>query len=187
MGVRDPDARRRMRTNTNIQRASRAEGEDMSEINHRLPDARARSALDMSTDPDSADAGVVCGEPLTGVLVARLSGELDLSTVGPVRTVLVDALARAKPYRLIVDLSEVTLMSSRGIALLLRLHRYARTKGFHLVLSGCSHRRAHLPLQATGALPLFDTRLDILHAMAGLQQPDEQDTRTHPGTDSTWR
>ena len=57
-----------------------------------------------------------------------------------------------------LDLSGVSLLSSAGVDLLVRLHRRARAQDIHLVPIGAAHRAVHLPLRLTGALVLFDTR-----------------------------
>jgi anti-anti-sigma factor len=99
------------------------------------------------------------------VVVARLWGELDRATVPSVRGVLEDVVPRLAPRRLVIDLSGVTLMSSRAIELLVSAHRWARVAGFHVVLVGASHRSVARPLRATGVLKLFETRRDIPHAV----------------------
>ena len=59
---------------------------------------------------ESVDAG--------GVIVLALSGELDLSTVGPLNAAVRDAIER-KPEALIFDLAGLKFMDSSGIAALL--------------------------------------------------------------------
>jgi anti-anti-sigma factor len=54
-----------------------------------------------------------------GAVVLALSGELDLSTVGPLNAAVQDAVER-KPDALIFDLAGLTFMDSSGIAALLR-------------------------------------------------------------------
>ncbi|MDH2412851.1 STAS domain-containing protein [Nocardioides sp. CER19] len=58
--------------------------------------------------------------------VVRLTGELDVSTTGGVRTVLDDLLIDGAP-RLVVDLTALDFMDSAGLGLLVRTHRQART------------------------------------------------------------
>lgn len=53
-----------------------------------------------------------------GAMVLRLSGEMDISSVGAARPAIDEALSGA-PDVLVVDLSGLTFMDSSGIALLL--------------------------------------------------------------------
>ena len=53
-------------------------------------------------------------------LVVRLTGELDLATVGELAAPLKDLLAR-EPQPLVLELSELTFADSSGIAVLIRL------------------------------------------------------------------
>lgn len=55
-----------------------------------------------------------------GVPVAQVRGELDLSNVGQVRTAIVSAVTNTT-RALIVDLSELTYMDSRGVHLLFEI------------------------------------------------------------------
>lgn len=63
-----------------------------------------------------------------GVPVAAVRGELDLSNVAQVRTTIASAVTNTTPA-LIVDLSELTYMDSRGVHLLFELtERLAQTQ-----------------------------------------------------------
>jgi anti-sigma B factor antagonist len=54
----------------------------------------------------------------SGTPTLKLIGELDLGSVGPIRTAC-DALIAHRPTRVIVDLSELRFMDSSGLSLLL--------------------------------------------------------------------
>lgn len=110
-------------------------------------------------------AEVMCDEPVVGVLVARINGELDLASSGHVQGAICEAIRRSSPRRLVLDLNGVTLLSSKGIAMLLGVRRDARRAGAYVVLLGCRHRNVAVPLRITGVLPLFDTCPDLDHAL----------------------
>lgn len=97
-------------------------------------------------------------QPAPWLLIAQIDGDLDQATVPPLRAVIDSRVARSRPGRLVLDLSEVRLLSAAGVGLLVHLHRRALVQDFHLVLVGAAHRAVHLPLRLTGALALFDTR-----------------------------
>ena len=108
---------------------------------------------------------VVCEVPVPGVLVAWLAGEMDASSASPAEAELRRALRRTRPRRLVLDLTDVTLLTSRGMTLLLRLRQLGRSNGFHVVLAGGSQRRVRRPLAITGLLPLFDVCPDVAHGV----------------------
>lgn len=66
-------------------------------------------------DPGQARAEIVGGGPPATI---RISGELDISSVDEVRTV-VDSVLAENPRHLVVDMAELEFMDSTGIALLL--------------------------------------------------------------------
>ena len=68
-------------------------------------------------EPENASASLSTDG---GVIVLRLSGELDLATVADIQR-SVDAIAAQAPEHLVIDLTEVTFMDSSGIALLLEI------------------------------------------------------------------
>ena len=87
-----------------------------------------------------SDANVVCGrEDLDdGVLVA-LSGEIDLVRSPVLRTELMATLD-ARPSRVVVDLSNVPLMDSSGVATLIEVLQVQRGAGGKLVLCGMQEK-----------------------------------------------
>ena len=57
-----------------------------------------------------------------GAVVARVTGEVDISNVGPTKRRLTEAVGSAAPG-LVVDLSGTTYLDSSGVYLLLELAR----------------------------------------------------------------
>jgi anti-sigma B factor antagonist len=60
-----------------------------------------------------------------GVMVVRLSGELDISTV-PVVTSLVEPALGQEQAKVLIDLADLEFMDSSGLALLLALAKRVR-------------------------------------------------------------
>ena len=87
-----------------------------------MPDANSTGRVKRMSDlhpaePENATASLSTDG---GVIVLRLSGELDLATVADIQR-SVDAIAAQAPEHLVIDLTEVTFMDSSGIALLLEI------------------------------------------------------------------
>jgi anti-sigma B factor antagonist len=61
-----------------------------------------------------------------GTAVVRVEGEIDISTVGAVRTAMATAIERS-PDRLVFDLAGVDFMDSSGIAVLLQARKAVRS------------------------------------------------------------
>ena len=82
------------------------------------------------------------------------SGEVDLSTVGPLRE-RVHELVSAGFGRVVVDLRGVTFLDSTGLRLLLELHGASRSDGWQLgILEGSAEVRRVFEITGTrAALP----------------------------------
>lgn len=84
-----------------------------------------------------------------------MAGELDISTVGPVRECL-DGLLRAEPLpeRLVVDLERLSFVDSMGLSVLLETQRRATRRGIEVRFRSPSpHVRA--VLDVTGLSRVF--------------------------------
>ena len=68
-----------------------------------------------------------------GTYLVKLSGELDLNSVGMLRDEF-DRVGESHPSSLLVDLSELTFIDSSGLAAFVRLHRWAAAEGCSLKL-----------------------------------------------------
>ena len=72
-------------------------------------------------------------EPREGVVKLQLKGELDLQTAYAFDRRVLDAEAK-HPRVICVDLGEVTMLDSAGLARLVSAHRRARKGGWRLVI-----------------------------------------------------
>jgi anti-sigma B factor antagonist len=88
-----------------------------------------------------------------GAVVVSLTGELDMTTVGPASTALTQAL-HTDTTLLILDLTGLSFFSSAGLNLLLQLHQDAQHHGREIRLAG-NHRVVTRPLELTGLADLF--------------------------------
>jgi anti-sigma B factor antagonist len=127
----------------------------------------AESATQHPADPTRAGGplDVALTRPLTGTAVLAVRGELDMLTAPELETALSALLATAEP-RLVVDLSAVTFLASRGLATLLRAARRAEESGraLHLVVTS---RAVLRPLEVTGSDQLFTLHPDAGAAVSG--------------------
>ncbi|MBE6757008.1 MAG: STAS domain-containing protein [Ruminococcaceae bacterium] len=73
-------------------------------------------------------------------VVARLSGELDHHTAGPLREQIDAAVERLHPKRLCIDFRDVTFMDSSGVGLVMGRYRLMRLTGGSLLVSGANDR-----------------------------------------------
>jgi anti-anti-sigma factor len=103
--------------------------------------------------------------------VVAVSGALDLSA-SPSLSDALDEETDREPKTLVVDLTAVTILSSPGIAVLLRAHRrIGKTRLCLLVDTDHVYRPLEL-LGVTDVIPVFR---QIEHAVAGRDRPDTQD------------
>lgn len=93
------------------------------------------------------------GEESSERLTVALAGEIDLATVGAVRSALAAALAEADGRTLVVDLRELTFMDSSGLNALCALRDRALRQRVPLVLvRGPRHVQRIFELTATDGL-----------------------------------
>jgi anti-anti-sigma factor len=100
----------------------------------------------------SAEAAEPVSRP--AVVVVKVEGELDVSSVSRVREHLHDALS-VRPARLVVDLERCPFVDACALTMLLDVHRRAWRAGGLLTLRGCSPRVLRL-LSLTGLRRVFD-------------------------------
>jgi anti-sigma B factor antagonist len=86
--------------------------------------------IDVTTDGDA--------------LVARLTGELDLTTRAAVVDTLVPPVSEAASSRLLIDMSGVSFCDSSGLGALLDVRRAAAGSGVDMVLRGVTRQVARL-------------------------------------------
>lgn len=102
------------------------------------------------------------------MLVVQLAGELFSDGAEPLAHLLDAQLAGPPLCRVIVDLTDVAVISAGGIQLLVDLHRRVRTAGLVLLLVGLVNRNVERSLRLAGALPLFSTCPSVGRALAGM-------------------
>jgi anti-anti-sigma factor len=89
-------------------------------------------------------------------VVLALTGELDLSQVGPVEAAL-RSIEASKPARMVLDLSGLTFMDSSGLRLVLETDRRARLEARALsVVPGPEQ------VHRVFLIALLDRRLDFI-------------------------
>ena len=105
--------------------------------------------------------------------VVRLDGELDIYTVAGFRSEL-DALDPAAA-RIVIDLSEVTLLDSSGLGALVSLLNQARAGTGQLGLV-CPHRRLRRVFEITGLRRAFTFGDDLDQVRDALSAERDDDT-----------
>jgi phosphoserine phosphatase RsbU/P len=114
-----------------------------------LPAPAARPAAAPDPAPQAPPAGLDVVRHRSGALTIRLTGEVDMSTAGPLRSYLLDRLAgAAAPVS--VDTSGVTYLGSAGIQLIVEAVRVAGPRLHLHIEPGSVVERA---LEVTGLLP----------------------------------
>jgi anti-sigma B factor antagonist len=119
----------------------------------------------MTSHEEPEQLTVDVDEPQPGVLVAQLTGWLDLATAPGAEIQLQELLDTRAPRSIVVDLSRTEFLGSAGVAVLLRLHRGALARGCEppclVGLSGTARRTLH----GLGLLEMFSTADDVAAAM----------------------
>ncbi|WP_116045969.1 STAS domain-containing protein [Amycolatopsis palatopharyngis] len=119
----------------------------------------ARSAV-------SEDLLTVRTQQRDGVVVIHLDGDVDLVTVPVVATALNEALS-AEPNVVLVDMSAVGFLCSKGVSLLIEVDEQARGAGKRLCLA-TTQRAVLRPLQLLGLQERFQILPSVSHALAEL-------------------
>jgi anti-anti-sigma factor len=100
------------------------------------------------------DALVTSQRLANGVAIIDVRGELDVTTVGAFRTVLVDTITRERPAHVIVDMGHVSFMDSTGIGALVVGYSTARDVGANFVVRNPSSF-VYRQLNITGLTEVF--------------------------------
>jgi anti-sigma B factor antagonist len=95
-----------------------------------------------------------------GGMVVRLAGELDLYTVGEVRTALAQAVEHA-PERLVVDLGEVDFLDSTALGALVEAGRGLEMR----ILLAAPRPEVRRALEVSGLASHFDVRDSVDDAL----------------------
>jgi anti-anti-sigma factor len=101
------------------------------------------------------------------ILLVAVAGDLDVLTVAQTTTFLTRT-AESAPRHLILDLSEVTFLTSSGIGLLIAVSENGTYGRLHL-LGVLDNRSVQRPLASVGLLGLFDIAPDLDTLLAQLR------------------
>lgn len=104
-------------------------------------------------------------------VVARITGEIDLSNVATIR----DALTEGTPNHaisLVLDLSPIEYLDSSGIQLIYRLREDLRARGQELVLVIPPVSAANAALRLAGVEQYVHTVPTLDDALASVSDPD---------------
>ncbi|HZS20140.1 MAG TPA: STAS domain-containing protein [Pseudonocardiaceae bacterium] len=100
---------------------------------------------------------VVIDQPIAGVRVVQVAGELDMQTAPQLDSRLLSQID-VRVRHVVVDLSKVTFLGAAGLESLVRAREAATCHHIKLHLTGVDHRAVTLPLEITGLLPAFSIR-----------------------------
>lgn len=143
---------------------------------HRGRPRRATRTLPPSTvptwqansEPETTDdlLTIAIDEPAPRVLVARVSGELDMSSAPDLVHVLGPLLDEPFPPRLVLDLTHLRFLGLRGVTALIELHeRTAAGDGRGPLRLAGLHPAVARALKLTGTLAMFDLHDSVASAM----------------------
>ena len=86
----------------------------------------------------------------------RIVGEVDMATIGALRTAFAEILETRAPERLVVDLTRVTFLSAAGVRAFVQVGKRLRRDGAVLAIGPVSHI-ADRVIQACGCGDLVGT------------------------------
>ncbi|MEV7332174.1 STAS domain-containing protein [Micromonospora sp. NPDC093244] len=111
---------------------------------------------------DHGPGGILGIDHLDDVTVVAATGDLDLDTCDTLRAALRHAAEMGG--HVVVDLSQVHVIDSTGLGLLVRAHRDARDRGVTLCLAAPSRfiRTVLHTMRLDGLFPVFDSRDDAV-------------------------
>lgn len=92
--------------------------------------------------------GVVIDQPVPGVRVVRVAGELDGLTAAQLDSRLLSQI-EGRGGHVVVDLSEVTFLAAAGLGSLVGAREAATHHDIELCLTGVDHRAVARPLEIT--------------------------------------
>jgi anti-sigma B factor antagonist len=107
------------------------------------------------------EAAMTARRQADGATVVDVRGSLDATTVDVLRVTMLEALHQHRPRLMIMDLTLVTFMDSKGIGLLVGGHQTASDQGTRFVVRNPSefvHRQLRLT-GLTGLLGLPSTNM----------------------------
>ena len=121
----------------------------------------------MASPEEPEQLSIVVDEPEPGVLVARLTGWLDLATAPDAEARLHELLDANPALRaILLDVSRTEFLGSAGVAVLLRLRRGVLARGGATPCLVGLTPTARRTLHGLGLLEMFDTADDVAAATA---------------------
>lgn len=79
-----------------------------------------------------------------GAVTIRVAGELDIATIGELRSYVADVLAASFHRELILDLSDLQFIDASGLGALVGIRHRAQRQHVALALTGATARTRHL-------------------------------------------
>lgn len=125
-------------------------------------DGRTDGSASDSGDHDGDDLGLEFATPSDGVLVATVTGELDILTAPRFGREVGDRLPHTSLVVLALD--GVTFLGTSGLAALIELREQAHRAGVELRLAG-TERKVLRPIGIAGLHHLFDIHDDVAAAL----------------------
>jgi anti-sigma B factor antagonist len=97
---------------------------------------------------------VAIDQPMPGVRVVRVAGELDMLTAPQLASCLLSQID-ARVGHVVVDISKVTFLGAAGLGSLVKAREVATCHHVELHLTGVDHRAVARPLEITELRPTF--------------------------------
>jgi anti-anti-sigma factor len=108
---------------------------------------------------------------LPGVLIARPRGDVDMAVAPEIERDVIDAVERARPACVVVDLGAVTYIDSSGIRLLFRLYTAMAEEPSRLVVVAPPGSSAERLLNLVALGDIGDVRPSVESALEACQGP----------------
>ncbi len=102
-----------------------------------------------------------------GVLVLRLAGELDVSTVEEFRRRAEESISMTRPRAVLLSCRRLSFLDSSGLGVILGRFRRLQERGVRMVTAGATGRvKTVLELSGVGELiPLYDSERKAIDAL----------------------
>lgn len=69
-------------------------------------------------------------------VTVALSGDLDIATIGELRSFVAEALASGQPCFLVIDVTELSFIDATGLGTLIAIHQLAERQNVEMRLAG---------------------------------------------------
>lgn len=126
---------------------------------------------DVSQPRDKISLSVTVGEPMPGIVLCGVRGEIDLSTEALLREEL-PSTGQLSAHHLVIDLSDVQFLGSAGLSVLLEVQAAQQAAARHLALVVGTNHAVTRPFQVTGLDQVFDLHVELDAALAACHTTD---------------